>query len=269
MRLMSISRVGRASRIAIIGTSVCPPAITRAPSSAASHAQASSISAARQYSNGAAFMKRYAQDVGVVPRTARVRYCRSVDDMVKVPIALSQPQKCRLREPLRPPDRDRVNGRAGQVTARIQTQARARQTGAVPRRRDPRFRRTSPRRRRRAVDRPRLRHHRGDRAQPRRHRPRRIEQARRPAQFHHLPSGQDDGVARLCAPAQGLKALPHRPPAVRARRQRARRDRNDQSRRAGARRPRARRPAKARISRCRWATPWWCWRAPAGRAPSS
>ena len=30
MRLMSISRVGRASRIAIIGTSVCPPAMTRA-----------------------------------------------------------------------------------------------------------------------------------------------------------------------------------------------------------------------------------------------
>ena len=29
------------------------------------------------------------------------------------------------------------------------------------------------------------------------------------------------------------------------------------------------RPAKARISRCRWATPWWCWRAPADRAPSS
>ena len=27
---MSISRVGRASRIAIIGTSVCPPAMTRA-----------------------------------------------------------------------------------------------------------------------------------------------------------------------------------------------------------------------------------------------
>src|SRR5580704_6179389 len=57
MRLMSISRVGRASRITIIGTSVCPPAIMRAPSSAASQAQASSISAARQYSNAAAFME--------------------------------------------------------------------------------------------------------------------------------------------------------------------------------------------------------------------
>ena len=72
MRLMSISRVGRASRITIIGTSVCPPAMTRAPSSAASHAQASSMSAAREYSNGAAFMKRYAQarlrDRFVVPR---------------------------------------------------------------------------------------------------------------------------------------------------------------------------------------------------------
>ena len=55
MRLMSISRVGRASRIAIIGTSVCPPAITRALSSAASHAQASSTSAAREYSNGCCF----------------------------------------------------------------------------------------------------------------------------------------------------------------------------------------------------------------------
>jgi len=56
MRLMSISRVGRASRITIIGTSVCPPAIRRAPSSAASMAQASSTSPTRQYSNGAAFM---------------------------------------------------------------------------------------------------------------------------------------------------------------------------------------------------------------------
>ncbi len=57
MRLMSISRVGRASRIAIIGTSVCPPAMTRAFSSAASSAQASSMLAAREYSNGAAFME--------------------------------------------------------------------------------------------------------------------------------------------------------------------------------------------------------------------
>ena len=94
--------------------------------------------------------------------------------------------------------------------------------------------------RRRAVDRPRLRHHRGDRAQPRRHRPRRIEQARRSAQFHHLPSGEDDGVARLCAPAQGLQALPHRPPAVRAGRQRPRRNRDDEPRHAGARGSRAR-----------------------------
>ena len=60
MRLMSISRVGRASRIAIIGTSVCPPAMTRALSSAASIAQASSMSAGREYSNGAAFMDGYA-----------------------------------------------------------------------------------------------------------------------------------------------------------------------------------------------------------------
>ncbi len=53
---MSISRVGRASRIAISGTKVCPPAITRAPSSAASIAQASSMSAGREYSNGAGFI---------------------------------------------------------------------------------------------------------------------------------------------------------------------------------------------------------------------
>ena len=53
---MSISRVGRASRIAISGTSVCPPAITRAPSSAASSAQASSMSAGREYSNAAGFI---------------------------------------------------------------------------------------------------------------------------------------------------------------------------------------------------------------------
>ena len=60
MRLISISRVGRASRIAIMGTSVCPPAMTRALSSDASIAQASSTLAARQYSNGADFMAVYA-----------------------------------------------------------------------------------------------------------------------------------------------------------------------------------------------------------------
>jgi hypothetical protein len=48
MRLMSISLVGRASRIAIIGTSVWPPAITRALSSPAMSAQASSTLSARQ-----------------------------------------------------------------------------------------------------------------------------------------------------------------------------------------------------------------------------
>ena len=48
MRLISTSRVGRASRIAIIGTSVCPPAMTRAPSSSANSAQASSTSAGRE-----------------------------------------------------------------------------------------------------------------------------------------------------------------------------------------------------------------------------
>ena len=56
MRAMSISRVGRASRIAISGTKVWPPAITRAPSSAASSAQASSMSAGREYSNAAGFI---------------------------------------------------------------------------------------------------------------------------------------------------------------------------------------------------------------------
>ena len=56
MRAISMSRVGRASRIAIIGTSVCPPAITRAPSSAASIAQASSMSAGREYANAAGFI---------------------------------------------------------------------------------------------------------------------------------------------------------------------------------------------------------------------
>ena len=57
MRAMSISRVGRASRIAISGTSVWPPAISRAPSSAASRAQASSMSAGREYSNAAGFIR--------------------------------------------------------------------------------------------------------------------------------------------------------------------------------------------------------------------
>ena len=69
MRLISMSRVGRASRIAIIGTSVCPPAMTRAPSSLESSAQASSTSAAREYVNGAAFMDAYNP-------TERRRYCR-------------------------------------------------------------------------------------------------------------------------------------------------------------------------------------------------
>jgi hypothetical protein len=56
MRAMSINRVGRANRIAISGTRVCPPAIRRAPSSAAKSAQASSISAGREYSKGAGFI---------------------------------------------------------------------------------------------------------------------------------------------------------------------------------------------------------------------
>ena len=59
MRLISISRVGRAKRIAIIGISVCPPAITRALSSVESIAQASSTVATREYSNGDDFMTAY------------------------------------------------------------------------------------------------------------------------------------------------------------------------------------------------------------------
>ena len=55
---------------------------------------------------------------------------------------------------------------------------------------------------RRAVARPRLRDPRGGRASPRRHRACRTEQAGRPAQFHHVPSGQDHGVARLSAPGE-------------------------------------------------------------------
>jgi hypothetical protein len=42
---ISINLAGRASRIASIGTSVCPPAMTRASSSAASKAQASASDA--------------------------------------------------------------------------------------------------------------------------------------------------------------------------------------------------------------------------------
>ena len=44
-RRMSISFAGRASRIASIGTSVCPPAITRASSSPANSSQASASEA--------------------------------------------------------------------------------------------------------------------------------------------------------------------------------------------------------------------------------
>jgi hypothetical protein len=55
MRAMSISRVGRARRIAMNGTSVWPPAISRAPSSRLSSAQASSSDFGLEYSNGAGF----------------------------------------------------------------------------------------------------------------------------------------------------------------------------------------------------------------------
>src|SRR5271166_762209 len=59
MRAMSISRFGRASRIAISGTSVWPPAMRRASSPPAeSIAQASSRFAGREYSNAAGFINR-------------------------------------------------------------------------------------------------------------------------------------------------------------------------------------------------------------------
>src|SRR3954447_26451168 len=57
-RAMSRSRVGRASRMAIMGTSVCPPAMMWAPSSAASRAHASSMVDGLEYSNGAGFKRR-------------------------------------------------------------------------------------------------------------------------------------------------------------------------------------------------------------------
>ncbi len=96
MRLMSISRVGRASRITIIGTSVCPPAMTRAPSSAASIAQASSMSAAREYSNGAAFTldADLPREPRLLPgaasplcRRLRSDFVDALIDMVKVSLA--------------------------------------------------------------------------------------------------------------------------------------------------------------------------------------
>ena len=58
MRAMSISRFGRASRIAISGTSVCPPAMMRTSSPADSSAQASSRCAGLSYSNDAGFIGR-------------------------------------------------------------------------------------------------------------------------------------------------------------------------------------------------------------------
>src|SRR6516165_5319031 len=59
MRAISIRRLGRASRMAISGTSVWPPAIRRTSSpSADSTAQASSRSRGREYSNAAGFINR-------------------------------------------------------------------------------------------------------------------------------------------------------------------------------------------------------------------
>ena len=63
------------------------------------------------------------------------------------------------------------------------------------------------------------------------------QQAGRPAQFHHVPSGQDHGVAGLSAPGERFQALPHRPAAVRAGGQRARRNRDGECRHPGARGP--------------------------------
>ena len=59
MRAMGTSAFGWASRIAISGTSVWPPAMCSV-SCAASMAQASSRSAGRAYSNAAAFMQSHA-----------------------------------------------------------------------------------------------------------------------------------------------------------------------------------------------------------------
>ena len=57
--LMSISQAGRSSRNAIIGTRLCPPAMTLASSPCCdSSSQASSIEAARAYSNGGDFNLR-------------------------------------------------------------------------------------------------------------------------------------------------------------------------------------------------------------------
>ena len=53
--------------------------------------------------------------------------------------------------------------------------------------------------RRRTVDRARLRHPGGGGSPPRRHQARRPQPPRRPAHQHHVPSRQDDGVARLSA----------------------------------------------------------------------
>src|SRR5262245_3214992 len=64
MRAMSISRFGRASRMAMSGTRVCPPAMIRASSPAASIALAWSRSAGLAYSNGAGFIERRALAFG-------------------------------------------------------------------------------------------------------------------------------------------------------------------------------------------------------------
>ena len=97
-----------------------------------------------------------------------------------------------------------------------------------------RRRRRRPAAGRRPVARPRLCDPRRGRASPRRDWACGAEQAGRPAQFHHVPSRQDDGVAGLSAPGKGFQALSRRPAAVCAGRQRARRNRNGQCRDARA-----------------------------------
>ena len=124
--------------------------------------------------------------------------------MVKVPIALSQPQKSDSanrfgRRIWAEPMGDEPGARAIKSKPARDRPARGaeiRDLGAAG---------PEPARRRRAVAGARFRDPGGDRAQPRRHRACRIVEARRFAQFHHLPSGQDHGVARLCAPVKESK----------------------------------------------------------------
>src|SRR5439155_5256974 len=100
MRAMSTTSLGRASRMAMSGTSVCPPAMIRTSSSAASIAHASSRFAGRAYSNEAGFIRIGASAClgadQLVQHPPRLQLCRVGID-VDQPVERAAPEIALLR----------------------------------------------------------------------------------------------------------------------------------------------------------------------------